>query len=308
MSAIYPERYFIGKENQFDHGEKSPSNRSSLSSRTNRTAGKSTITPSPSSSTLNRTLRLQAGPSLLDIPTNLSDDESEFDDRLSSRENLRFAPRMIRRQHQRKNSTTSIASRRSSFQPSRPITTPRKTEFVIIQAPRTDAMPQTSRRVSFPKEVVGRYSSAVDQRLNIKNKSNALDEMYGETLIHLSARLGHDEITRLLINETSQASTLLNRKGQTPLLIAIGHGSTSTAMLLMESNPRSIILSDSNQSSVFHYACEYSNDLVLHRAIVLSKRLHSTTDRLIVSGLPLSPSLSLSNIISGLLEGTPSHH
>ena len=266
MSVIYPERFFIGKENQFDYADKSPSNRSSLSSRTNRTAGKSTITPSPSLSTVNRIARLQAGPSMLDLPTNLSDEETDFDDRLSLKENLRFAPRMIRRQqqHSRQNSVHSTTSGR------------RKTEFVVIQAPRTDPMPPTNKRMSLPKEVV-------DQQSKVKNKGNALDETCGETLIHLSARLGHDEIIRLLINETSQASVLLNRKGQSPLLIAIECGSTSTAMLLMESNPRSIILSDLNQSSVFHYACEYSNDLVLHRAIVLSKRLHSTTDRLIVS-------------------------
>ena len=265
MSVIYPEPYFINRENQFDYADKSPSNRSILSSRTNRTAGKSTITPSPSLSTVNRIARLQAGPSMLDLPTNLSDEETDFDDRLSSKENLRFAPRMIRRQqHSRRNSSQSITSGR------------RKTEFVVIQAPRTDPMPPTNKRMSLPKEVV-------DQQSKVKNKGNALDETCGETLIHLSARLGHDEIIRLLINETSQASVLLNRKGQSPLLIAIECGSTSAAMLLMESNPRSIILSDLNQSSVFHYACEYSNDLVLHRAIVLSKRLHSTTDRLIVS-------------------------
>ena len=68
-----------------------------------------------------------------------------------------------------------------------------------------------------------------------------LQEIRGQTLLHLAARLGHDEIMRLLISETSQASILMNKTGQTPLLTAIEAGSTSTATLLMESDPRSII-------------------------------------------------------------------
>ncbi len=74
----------------------------------------------------------------------------------------------------------------------------------------------------------------------------------------------------------------MNKKGQIPLLTAIEAGSTSTATLLMESDPRSIIVSDNNDSSVFHYACEHCNDVVLHRAIALSKRLNSTSDRITV--------------------------
>ncbi|CAF1528294.1 unnamed protein product [Didymodactylos carnosus] len=85
---------------------------------------------------------------------------------------------------------------------------------------------------------------------------------------------------RLLICETSRASTLTNSKGQTPLLNAIEAGSTSTATLLMEADPRSIIVKDNYGSSVFHYACEYSNDVVLSRAIALLKRLNSSSDRI----------------------------
>ncbi|CAF3890334.1 unnamed protein product [Adineta steineri] len=102
----------------------------------------------------------------------------------------------------------------------------------------------------------------------------------GRTLIHLAAHLGHNDILRLLINETSQASTLANTRGQTPLLTAIEAGSSNSAILLMECDPRSIIVTDNQRSSVFHYACEYSNDIVLNRAIALLKRLNSSSDRI----------------------------
>ncbi|CAF1472108.1 unnamed protein product [Adineta steineri] len=105
-------------------------------------------------------------------------------------------------------------------------------------------------------------------------------DLRGRTLMHLAARLGHDDILRLLISETSQASTLMNTQGQTPLLTAIEAGSSNSAILLMECDPRSIIVTDNQRSSVFHYACEYSNDIVLNRAIALLKRLNSSSDRL----------------------------
>ncbi|CAF4387969.1 unnamed protein product, partial [Adineta steineri] len=56
-------------------------------------------------------------------------------------------------------------------------------------------------------------------------------DLRGRTLMHLAARLGHDDILRLLISETSQASTLMNTRGQTPLLTAIEAGSSNSAIL-----------------------------------------------------------------------------
>ncbi|UJR20085.1 hypothetical protein I4U23_023217 [Adineta vaga] len=105
-------------------------------------------------------------------------------------------------------------------------------------------------------------------------------DLRGQTLIHLAARLGYDAILRLLVNETSQTATLVNKRGQTPLLTAIEAGSTHTAILLMECDPRSLIVMDDHRSNVFHYACEYSNDVVLNRAIALLNRFNSSTDRL----------------------------
>ena len=35
-------------------------------------------------------------------------------------------------------------------------------------------------------------------------------KLQGQTLLHLAAKLGHEEIMRMLINETSQANILLN--------------------------------------------------------------------------------------------------
>ncbi|UJR36009.1 hypothetical protein I4U23_028748 [Adineta vaga] len=104
-------------------------------------------------------------------------------------------------------------------------------------------------------------------------------ESQGQTLLHLAARLGHEEIMRMLITETSHASILLNTRGQTPLLCAIEAGSTSTATLLMEQDPLSLTCKDNIGSSVFHYATEQRNDIVLSRAISLLKRLGSSAAR-----------------------------
>lgn len=104
-------------------------------------------------------------------------------------------------------------------------------------------------------------------------------EIQGQTLLHLAAKLGHEEIMRVLINETSQASMLSNARGQTPLLCAIEAGSTSTATLLMEQDPLSLACKDNIGSSVFHYATEQCNDIILSRAISLLKRLSSSNAR-----------------------------
>lgn len=104
----------------------------------------------------------------------------------------------------------------------------------------------------------------------------------GQTLLHLAAKLGHEDIIRLLISETSQANTLLNTRGQTPLLCAIEAGATSTATLLMEQDPLSLTCKDSIGSSAFHYATEQCNDIVLSRAISLLKRLSSSAARITV--------------------------
>ena len=105
----------------------------------------------------------------------------------------------------------------------------------------------------------------------------------GQTLLHLAAKLGHEEIMRMLITETSHANILLNTRGQTPLLCAIEAGSTSTATLLMEQDPLSLTCKDNIGSSVFHYATEQCNDIVLSRAISLLKRLSSSAARVTVS-------------------------
>ncbi|CAF1608739.1 unnamed protein product, partial [Didymodactylos carnosus] len=104
----------------------------------------------------------------------------------------------------------------------------------------------------------------------------------GQTMLHLAAKLDHEEIVRMLMCETSHASSLINNRGQTPLLCAIEAGSTSTATLLMEQDPISLTVKDDSDSSVFHYAAEQCNDIVLSRAIALLKRLSSSTARLTV--------------------------
>jgi hypothetical protein len=108
-------------------------------------------------------------------------------------------------------------------------------------------------------------------------------DLQGQTLLHLAAKLGHEEIMRMLITETSQSNILLNTRGQTPLLCAIEAGSTSTATLLMEQDPLSLACKDNIGSSVFHYATEQCNDIILSRAISLLKRLSSSASRVIVS-------------------------
>lgn len=119
---------------------------------------------------------------------------------------------------------------------------------------------------------------------NSKRPTNFdLMEIRGQTLLHLAAKMAHDEILRLLICETSQASLLYNSRGQTPLLCAIEAGATSTATILMEQDPLSLLSKDSIGSNVFHYATEQRNDVLLSRAISLLKRLSSGTARMMVS-------------------------
>ena len=127
-----------------------------------------------------------------------------------------------------------------------------------------------------------------EQRLEApRNECTDSDGVQGQTLLHLAATLGHEEIMHLLISETSHANTLLNARGQTPLLSAIEAGSTNTATLLMVQNPSSLTCKDHTDSGVFHYAAEHCNDIVLNRAISLLKRLGSTVARLTVSHPPV---------------------
>ena len=95
--------------------------------------------------------------------------------------------------------------------------------------------------------------------------------------------MGHEEILRILVGEISHINDLVNGRGQTPLLSAIEAGSTSTATFLLSQDPTSLTCRDRNGSSVFHYAAEFCNDIVLIRAISLLKRLNSGTARFIVS-------------------------
>ncbi|CAF4612227.1 unnamed protein product [Rotaria sp. Silwood1] len=271
MSLIVPQTFTFDSQHNSDNGDKSPSIISSLSSPTYHTNQKISRSPSLNPSIGNRSKRLQAGPSI-DIPIDLSDDENDFDDSASARENYRFAPQIIRARLSRHNSLHLTTNHPRYLHPSE-----RKSELLVIQAPPPGSTTITGKQnVSFQKGV---YRSIVDNQA-IVMAANAFKEVRGQTLLHLAARLGHDEIMRLLICETSQASMLMNKKGQTPLLTAIEAGSISTATLLMEADPRSIIASDINGSSVFHYACEHCSDVVLHRAIALSKRLNSTSDRI----------------------------
>ena len=120
-------------------------------------------------------------------------------------------------------------------------------------------------------------STAIKREGSLEN-----GDAQGQTLLHLAAKLGHEEIMRMLITETSHANILLNARGQTPLLCAIEAGSTSTATLLMEQDPLSLTCKDNIGSSVFHYATEQCNDIVLSRAIALLKRLSSSAARVTV--------------------------
>lgn len=299
MSLIFPEKF-----SHIDHPEKSPSNRSTLSSRTTQTWRKYPLTLSPSSSILRRVSKLQAGPSM-DIPSNTSDDENDFDDRASTRDSVRFGPRIIRRRVSRQNSIQSnppneFLGPQQRYLPG--TTKTRPSEMSVVQAPplNTNHLLNAAKQNTLPTVFDNRYSSMAENRFNA-NLQQKNEESYGDTLLHLTARLGHDEIMRVLINETSQATILLNQQGQTPLLLAIERGSTSTAILLMDANPRSIVLADNNQSSVFHYACEYLNEIVLQRAIVLSKRLNSTSDRFTVCSFRAS--IDDANSHSFLFEG-----
>lgn len=269
MTLIVPQAFLYETQNSTEGlGDKSPSLRSSLSSTTNRTYRRNSR-----SSSFNQPSRLQAGPPI-DIPVDLSDDENDLDDSTSARENSRFAPRIIRKRHSRRNSF-QVSTTNQRYFPS----SSRKTDLLVIQAPPSGTNTISTKPNSSQN---GHYSSIIDHH-TASMATNSLKDIRGSTLLHLAARLGHDEILRLLISETSQASMLSNKKGQTPLLTSIESGSTSTATLLMEADPRSIIASDINLSSVFHYACEHCNDVVLHRAIALSKRLNSTRDRITVS-------------------------
>jgi len=131
-------------------------------------------------------------------------------------------------------------------------------------------------------------SNAIDHTTTIATtikREGSLDtgDLQGQTLLHLAAKLGHEEIMRMLITETSQVNILLNTRGQTPLLCAIEAGATSTATLLMEQDPLSLACKDNIGSSVFHYATEQCNDIVLSRAISLLKRLSSSAARVTVS-------------------------
>ncbi|CAF0925491.1 unnamed protein product [Adineta steineri] len=270
MSLIVPQTFVFDSQNTSDNGDKSPSLRSTYSTATSNTHRKLSRSPSLNPSVMNRALRLQAGPSSIDIPVDLSDDDYDFDDNASARDNYRFGSQIIRKRHSRQNSFVATTNYQNYFRPST-----RRSDLLVIQAPPPGSIAIPPRHNSLQN---GGYVSIIDNQAALM-AADAYKEVRGQTLLHLAARLGHDEIMRLLISETSQASMLMNAKGQTPLLTAIEAGSTSTATLLMESDPRSIIASDNNDSSAFHYACEHCNDVVLHRAIALSKRLNSTSDR-----------------------------
>lgn len=257
MSLFIPQTLLFESQFSYEPVDESPS---ILSSATNQKTSRS---PSLIQSIFfNRALRLQAG----DISIDLSDDENDFDDNASARENYRFTPKLIRTRHSRHNSFRISTTNENYFRPSR-----RKSDLLVIQAPPPGSLTLQN----------AGYTSMLDHQPALIT-ANMLKEIRGQTLLHLAGRLGHDEILRLLISETSQGSMLMNKKGQTPLLTAIEAGSTSSATLLMESDPRSIVACDINGSSVFHYACEHCNDVVLNRAIVLSKRLNSTSDRITV--------------------------
>jgi len=115
----------------------------------------------------------------------------------------------------------------------------------------------------------------------ILNNLNNLSK--GETLIHLSSRLGYEHILRRLIQETLFATRLTNAKGQTPLLCAIQSSYSSIATYLMEIDPITIIVYDNDHNSVFHYAANLSDDIVLSKAIYLIKRLNNPNQKIKVN-------------------------
>lgn len=147
--------------------------------------------------------------------------------------------------------------------------------------------PNLSSIISAPSIDLGfgfRASNISDYTMSSKRDAHPdVSETQGQTLLHLAAKLGHEDVMRILICETSHADMLLNTRGQTPLLCAIEYGSTSTAALLMEHNPLSLTCKDNIGSSVFHYATEHCNYIILSRAISLLKRLSSSTARQTVS-------------------------
>jgi hypothetical protein len=114
----------------------------------------------------------------------------------------------------------------------------------------------------------------------LDNLNEKLNSCKGETLIHLSSRLGHEHILRRLIQETSYATRLTNAKGQTPLLCAIQSSYSSIGIFLMEIDPVTITVHDKYRNSVFHYAANLSDDIVLSRAIYLIKRLNNPHQRI----------------------------
>lgn len=257
MSLIASLTTLNERQNNDERGDRSPSIRSILSP------------------AISRTLRLQARSSN-EISEDLTDEDRDFDEHASARDNYRFASQIIRARYARRNSfQVPIMEQRLS------ISTARRANSIAIQAP-----PPSQATLTVPAHRNSlqniTYAPVIDNQA-LTFAANSFAEFRGQTLLHLAARLGHDEILRVLISETSQTGALMNKKGQTPLLTAIEAGSTSTATLLMEADPRAIIASDNNGSSVFHYACEHCNEVVLHRAIALSKRLNSTSDRITVN-------------------------
>jgi hypothetical protein len=267
-SLIVPRQLSFDSSVDGEIGDKSISNRSSISYISVRHHSRPSISSSIHPTLNARSISFQVGPSN-DILTNYSDDEDDLDDSVSARENYRFAPQVVRIRR-RNSSYSSIQQQRTSAS--------NKSDVLFIQARLPGKLSVPEKHSSFLNTG---YISMIDEQAAAAARS--YKESRGQTLLHLAARLGHDEILRLLICETSQAGMLMNARGQTPLLTAIEAGSTSAATLLMESDPRSITVSDDNGSSVFHYACEHCNDIVLNRAIALLKRLNSTSDRITVS-------------------------
>jgi hypothetical protein len=147
----------------------------------------------------------------------------------------------------------------------------------IVSAPTIDLLDQPT-------------TITIEQSMNITGHDERIQRntIGGQTLLHLAAKLGHDDIIRILIGETSHATRLINARGQIPLLCAIEAGSTSTASILMEHDPLSLTCKDSIGSSVFHYATEQCNDIILNRAISLLKRISSSAARATVSQVDMN--------------------